>query len=48
MILITGHVILTPETPERMIALGAELHDGLLRVSLPKHEAIKPRKITVG
>lgn len=25
----------------------AELHDGLLRVSLPKHEAIKPRKITV-
>ena len=26
----------------------AELHDGLLRVSLPKHEAIKPRKITVG
>jgi HSP20 family molecular chaperone IbpA len=26
----------------------AELRDGLLRVSLPKHEAIKPRKITVG
>lgn len=25
----------------------AELHDGILRVSLPKHEAIKPRKITV-
>jgi HSP20 family protein len=27
--------------------IGAELRDGVLRVSLPKHEAIKPRKITV-
>ena len=26
----------------------AELRDGLLRVSLPKHEAVKPRKIAVG
>jgi len=25
----------------------AELRDGILRVSLPKHEAIKPRKIAV-
>ena len=27
--------------------VAAELHDGVLRVSLPKHEALKPRKITV-
>jgi len=27
--------------------VGAELRDGVLRVSLPKHEALKPRKITV-
>lgn len=27
--------------------IAAELRDGLLRVSLPKHEAIKPRKISV-
>jgi HSP20 family protein len=25
----------------------AEIHDGLLRISLPKHEASKPRKIAV-
>jgi HSP20 family molecular chaperone IbpA len=27
--------------------VAAELRDGVLRISLPKHEAIKPRKITV-
>jgi HSP20 family protein len=27
--------------------VAAELRDGVLRVSLPKHEAVKPRKITV-
>jgi len=27
--------------------VAAELRDGVLRVSLPKHEAVKPRKIAV-
>ncbi len=27
--------------------VAAELRDGVLRVSLPKHEAIKPRKVAI-
>lgn len=27
--------------------IAAELRDGVLRVSLPKHEAVKPRKIAI-
>ncbi|PTX91446.1 Hsp20/alpha crystallin family protein [Opitutus sp. ER46] len=30
--------------PDKIVA---ELKDGILRVSLPKHEALKPRKITI-
>jgi HSP20 family molecular chaperone IbpA len=30
--------------PDKVVA---ELRDGVLRVSLPKHEAIKPRKVAV-
>jgi HSP20 family protein len=30
--------------PEKV---AAELRDGVLRVSLPKHEKVKPRKITI-
>ena len=27
--------------------IAAELRDGVLRISLPKHEAVKPRKVAV-
>jgi HSP20 family protein len=47
----------TPDAPYELVLshenavdadkIAAELRDGVLRVSLPKHEAIKPRRINV-
>lgn len=40
-------LVLTHDNAIDVDKVAAELRDGVLRVSLPKHEAIKPRKITV-
>ena len=40
-------LVLTHDNAIDADKVAAELRDGVLRVSLPKHEALKPRKITV-
>jgi HSP20 family protein len=40
-------LVLTHDNVVDVDKVAAELRDGVLRVSLPKHEAIKPRKIAV-
>jgi HSP20 family molecular chaperone IbpA len=40
-------LVLNHENAIDLDKVAAELRDGVLRVSLPKHEAIKPRKIAV-
>lgn len=41
-------LVLSHENAVNIDAIHAELSDGVLRVSLPKAEAVKPRKIAVG
>ncbi len=40
-------LVLSHDNAVEIDKIAAEVRDGVLRVSLPKHEAIKPRKITV-
>ena len=40
-------LVLTHDNAINVDKIAAELTDGVLRVSLPKHEAVKPRKIAV-
>lgn len=40
-------LVLTHENAIDADKIAAEIRDGILRVSLPKHEALKPRKISV-
>ena len=40
-------LVLSHDNAINVDQIVAELRDGVLRVSLPKHEAIKPRKIAV-
>lgn len=43
----TYNLVLTHENAIDAEKIAAELNDGVLRVSLPKSEAVKPRKIAV-
>jgi HSP20 family protein len=43
----TFYLVLTHENALDADKIVAELNDGVLRVSLPKSEAVKPRKIAV-
>jgi HSP20 family molecular chaperone IbpA len=43
----TFYLALTHENAVDADKIAAELNDGVLRVSLPKSEAVKPRKIAV-
>lgn len=40
-------LVLTHDNAIDAEKIAAELRDGVLRVSLPKHEALKPRKIAI-
>ena len=40
-------LVLTHDNAIDLDKVAAEVRDGVLRVSLPKHEALKPRKIAV-
>lgn len=40
-------LVLSHENAVDTDKIAAELRDGILRISLPKHEAVKPRKIQV-
>lgn len=40
-------LVLTHDNAIDADKIGAELRDGVLRASLPKHEAVKPRKIAI-
>ncbi|MCX6951814.1 MAG: Hsp20/alpha crystallin family protein [Verrucomicrobia bacterium] len=43
----TYELVLTHDNAIDADKVAAELRDGVLRVTLPKHEAVKPRKIAV-
>jgi HSP20 family molecular chaperone IbpA len=40
-------LVLSHDNAVNVDTVAADLRDGVLRVSLPKHEAIKPRKIAI-
>lgn len=44
----TYELVLTHDNVINADKIAAELRDGVLHVSLPKAEAVKPRKITIG